>query len=155
MIASGHGIGRRASGSGPRPALGFTLTELLIVVAIIAIVAAFALPNYTRQMQRTRRADALDAVLQIAAEQEKRYIDSNTYASDVADLGFTPATSANGYYTLETAVTDGGAGFTVTATAASDGPQTRDTPCQVFTYDHTGRRGASDGTDDTTDECWR
>ncbi len=135
---------------------GFTLTEMLVVVAIIAIVAALALPNYTKQMQRTRRTDAQDALLQVAAEQEKFFIDRNTYTSNLAELGFgDPAVSASGYYELAVELPEDTDGFTVTATPVSGGPQTGDTTCTQLSYDHTGRRAATDGSEDTTGQCWR
>jgi type IV pilus assembly protein PilE len=132
---------------------GFTLTELVIVVAIIAIIAAFAFPNYTRQLQRSRRIDAVDALLQIAGEQEKFFLRANTYTDSLADLGFEPAVTANGYYSLSLTQTDDG----WTATAVPNGsPQDTDTTCVSFSFDQEGRKRAVDDEDaDTTDLCWR
>ncbi|MEO0423922.1 MAG: type IV pilin protein [Pseudomonadota bacterium] len=139
----------------PQATAGFTLTEMLIVVAIITIIAAFALPNYGKQMERTRRTDAQDALLQIAAEQEKFYIDNNTYTATLSQLGFPDEVSSNGYYALAATVPDAGDSYTITATPVAGGAQANDTLCTSLSYDHTGRRTATDGSNDTTAECWR
>ncbi|MEM9386118.1 MAG: type IV pilin protein [Pseudomonadota bacterium] len=148
-----------ASWSSPRSAVGFTLTELLIVVAIITIIAAFALPNYGKQMERARRTDAQDALLQLAAEQEKFFIDNNTYTGNLTTLGYPSGVSSNGYYTLGASIDDGPDTYTITAIPIAGGAQANDTPCGFFSYDHTGRRFAADGdgegANDTTDQCWR
>lgn len=136
------------------PATGFSLTEMLIVVTIIGIIAAFALPNFTRQMQNTRRTDAVDSLIQVAAEQEKFYIDNNSYAADLAELGFASGKSGNGYYTLTLTADD--ETFTATAKPVSDGPQAEDKTCAEFTLTQEGQRSAeSQDGDDTTVDCWQ
>lgn len=83
---------------------GFTLIELMIVVAIIAIIAAFALPSYQRYGQRARRADGKEMLMRVAAAQERFYTNFNRYATDPltasTSLGLTSATSQRGYYTV-------------------------------------------------------
>ena len=130
---------------------GFTLTELMIVVAIVIILGVVAVPNYNRQVLRTHRTDAKAALLRIAAEQEKFFLQNNTYG-DIDDLG--NPTTDNGWYTL--AIPDADANtFTATATAAAGGPQVNDTLCVTFSLDAAGRRGAVDDANaDTTDDCW-
>jgi type IV pilus assembly protein PilE len=58
---------------------GFTLIEMMVVVAIIAILAAIAYPSYTEQVARGRRADAKAALLETAQWMERRYTMNNTY----------------------------------------------------------------------------
>jgi type IV pilus assembly protein PilE len=132
---------------------GYTLTEVLIVIAIVAIIAAFAFPNYTQQLQRSRRTDAMEALLEIAGEQEKFYLRNNAYTDSLADLGFTKARSSAGFYALS--LTQSADGFTVTAT--TDGPpQAADLTCARFAYDEQGRKQAFSSTDDdTTARCWQ
>ncbi len=93
---------------------GFTLIELMIVVVIMGILAAFAYPNYTRYIVESRRSDAQIALTQLAAQEEKffsqcnSYIDTyNTAGSAVVDcngFGTYPTTSPEGYYTLTVTV---------------------------------------------------
>lgn len=93
---------------------GFTLIEMLIVVAIISILAGITYPNYTRYVERSLRTDAHAGLLQAAAELERCYSRQYTYA----DCSFTPS-SPDGNYTIT--ADDGGeddGGFLLTATTS-------------------------------------
>lgn len=71
---------------------GFTLVELLIVVAIVAILATIAYPSYQNHVTRTRYADAKVMLLEIMNEQRKFFSNNNTYTTDlIADLNYTDA----------------------------------------------------------------
>lgn len=63
---------------------GFTLVELMIVVVIIGVLAAIAYPSYSRYIQQTRRSDAQAALTQLAADQEKFFVDCNRYADVIS-----------------------------------------------------------------------
>jgi type IV pilus assembly protein PilE len=98
---------------------GITLIELLIVVVIVGILAAIAIPMYTGYMQRARRADAKTALEQLRAAQEMRRAERGSYAvtADIVALRTTwgaPAATI-GDYTITMAATT--ATFTGTATA--------------------------------------
>jgi type IV pilus assembly protein PilE len=128
-----------------RKAKGVTLIEVMIVVVIVAILASIAIPAYGRYVLRAQRSDAMSALLRVAANQEKFYLQNNTYADDAASVG--GATSEKGWYTIEV---DGDEnGFTATATPVAGSPQAKDTECTSFTINETGQRGASNTT------CWR
>ena len=97
---------------------GFTLIELMIVVAILAVITAIAYPSYMKSVQKSRRAEGKALVLDAANRQERRFADTtpNAYATNMTNLGYAanPAISENGYYSLASTTTNG---FTLTATA--------------------------------------
>jgi type IV pilus assembly protein PilE len=125
---------------------GFTLIELMIVVAVIAILAAIAYPSYQNYVRQARRADAHEALMRIQLEQEKRRANQSAYTNNLADLNLT-ATSSDGYYNLAITASSG-IGFTATATGI--GPQTSDTGCTVLTL-----TVAAAGITRTPANCWR
>ena len=83
-----------------RPAAGFTLIELMIVVAVVAILAAIAYPAYTDSIRKGRRAEARTALLNLLQQQERYMTQLSTYAAFAAGtpgaLPFKPYSSAEG-----------------------------------------------------------
>ena len=67
---------------------GITLIELMIVVVIVSILAAFAFPNYQEFSARAKRNEAKAALLRIATNQERFYLNNNTFTQDLTALGF-------------------------------------------------------------------
>ncbi|HJR13681.1 MAG TPA: type IV pilin protein [Rhodanobacteraceae bacterium] len=120
---------------------GFTLIELMIVVAIIAILAAIAVPWWGRYTYRARRADGQNLLMHIAQAEERYYTDYNYYPLSAGSLGYagTP-TSEHGYYTVTLAASPAAsAGQGYVATAAPKGPQTNDV-CGPLSIDSTGQK---------------
>jgi type IV pilus assembly protein PilE len=70
---------------------GFTLIELMIVVAIITILAAVGYPSYTQYVMRSHRQAAKNASFQIADRQEQFFLDNRRYALNLTELGFPSA----------------------------------------------------------------
>ena len=70
---------------------GITLLELMIVVVIVGILAAIAYPNYRDFTARAKRNEAKAALLKIATNQERFYLNNNTYTTDMTNLGFSGA----------------------------------------------------------------
>jgi type IV pilus assembly protein PilE len=82
---------------------GFTLTELLIVIVIVGVLAAIAIPVYTNYMQRARRADGKTALEQLRAAQEMCRGEKGSYSTDLVALRTTWGVPANpvGDYNLQ------------------------------------------------------
>lgn len=133
--------------------LGVTLIELMIVVVIIGILAAIGYPSYRAYMQRTHRSEAKSALLQLQTDQERHYLENNTYTSTITDLGsFDDAYTENGIYELEITSADA-QGFEARATpsATGDVDMSDDDECTEFTITSEGERGASP---DPNGKCW-
>jgi type IV pilus assembly protein PilE len=92
---------RAATGS--RKAAGFSLIELLIVMAIISIIAAIALPAYLKQIARGQRTSGQNFIMDLAQRDEQFFLDNKAYATTMAQLGYAalPAEVAP-YYQLPT-----------------------------------------------------
>ena len=122
---------------------GFTLIEIMITVAILAIVAAVAIPSYTSYVDRGKRAEARTALLDIAARQERYYSNNRQYANALSKLRMSGAKSENGYYTLSVALGASGTAsgsntqtFRATATPAG----WTDDKCGDLGIDETGAK---------------
>ena len=137
---------------------GFTLIELMVVVAILAIIAAVGYPSYIKSAMKGRRADAKAAITQASQALERCYTQYGVYNSancaEVTTL--TSGTlSPQKLYTINFAVAtdDTPTFFEVTATAVSTGPQAKDTGCTSMALDSTGKQTSGGNTSDTG-SCW-
>lgn len=134
---------------------GFTLIELMIAVAVLAIIVGIAYPSYLEQIRKTRRSDAKIALLNLAQTMERNYTEANRYDQDSAGNTFTlpyteaPKDEATKYYDL-TLQSVSSSAFTLQATPK--GAQAGDTKCTSFTLTHTGAKNAT-GSDAAN--CWR
>ena len=130
--------------------LGFTIIEVLIVVAILGILAAIAIPAVTKYVTDARRADGKTALLAAAQTMERFYTNNYTYANATI-----PATSGEGYYNLTLTAANATA-FTIEAKPVSGGKMASDTLCETLSINHLGQRQAFNSADvDKTAECWR
>lgn len=127
---------------------GFTLIELMITVAIVGIIAAIALPNYTEYVKRASRAEAVASLLDAANKQEQFFVDNREYTNKVSDLGISEKTE-NGHFKLVVTVNNNT--FTITASPIA-GPVKGDADCTELSITDTGLKGAKGAKD--TEYCW-
>ncbi len=94
---------------------GFTLIELLVVVLIIGILAAMAMPQYFKAVERSRMSEAVTLLANVAQAQQRKYLQINKYATAYTGLDVAPKGASGAiYYTKGCATTgDGGNGFKV------------------------------------------
>jgi type IV pilus assembly protein PilE len=126
-------------------AKGFTIIELLIVMGIVAILAAVAVPNYRKYVLQGFRTEGRNMLLDVAARQERfRY--NGPYATNISKLGLpTPYESENKKYRLEMVATD----LTYTLTAIPQRNQEQDA-CGFLTLDNLQQKTSQK----VAPKCW-
>jgi len=154
-----------------RPA-GFTLVELMVVVAIATLLLAVAVPSYISYIRQSRRTEARTAVLDLAGREE-RFFSTNgaAYSSTPGQLGYAAfgVPIGSGYYQLTLCVPAAGncvanlnmpsppaaPSYTVVATPVAGQSQVNDTQCGAFAVDSVGQQYAitSAGASNTA-YCW-
>ena len=127
---------------------GVTLMELMIVVVIVGILAAISYPNYREFVTRAKRTEARAALLKIATNQEKHYLQNNIFTKDLTVLGFN----------VDPYITDSGT-FSVSITSADASNFTAEADyipvdaeadkCNLFKIDARGQK-----TSDPYTDCW-
>jgi type IV pilus assembly protein PilE len=128
---------------------GFTLIELMIVVAVVGILAAIAYPSYIDYVRKSKRSDAMAGLLRVQLEQEKYRASSLAYASGLTALGYgaDQVQTPEGVYLMEVTAASV-AGFVVEAVPQDD--QTNDT-CGTFAI---GVDGPYTAGSYASRECW-
>jgi type IV pilus assembly protein PilE len=148
---------------------GFTLMELMIVVAIVGILASIAIPSYQESVRKSRRAEARAQLLEVAQYMQRFYSQNDSFATSKdgtavsipGDLEMVPRTAASGAqsYTISftepaaSASNPGLASFKVQAVRRSGSPVDGD-KCGDFTLENTGVRGVLNATE-TAADCWK
>lgn len=130
---------------------GVTLLELMMVVTVLGILAAIAVPSYRQYLLRANRTDAKSSLMQLQAAQEKFYLQNNEYTDKILDapptgLGLED-TTAHGFYKLRVELVKVGEvdaqGFKAYATPISGQGQSGDKKCDEFSIDDAGKKEAS------------
>ncbi|MGR8980546.1 MAG: type IV pilin protein [Gammaproteobacteria bacterium] len=154
---------------------GFTLLELMIVVAIVGILAAIAYPSYKEYVMKSRRSDAKAGLLALQLAQEKFRTTCIQYATKINTTTSTctgaiskaadgnhdlvnPTSSPDGYYTLSISplpATDDEASIKYTLTATAVGIQVNDTNCKTFSIDQDGNKTSINSSNTESTGCWK
>lgn len=128
---------------------GFTLIELMIAVAVVALLAAIALPSYNESVRKSRRAQAKADIVEYAQQAERRFTVNNAYTGFDAGLATQSPREAGSpaRYNLNYAVTP----TTFTITAVPVGSQASDR-CGTLSIDQAGRKTKTGSASQS--ECW-
>lgn len=156
----------------PAAVRGFTLTELLIVIAMIGVLATIAMPSYTLQIARSNRSVAQKELMQLVSAQEVRFLRARGYGNTLDQVLRTATANSLDYYVnargRPTTLAAGDAIFIITLeragtparytgfSAVAVGRQlTRDKTCVRYDIQSSGQRTAVDSSgSDTASKCW-
>lgn len=135
---------------------GFTLIELMIVIAIIGILAAVAYPSYVEYVVKGKRSAAASFIMSLANRQEQFMLDARRYATSATELGYAAASvpkEVGENYDIAVVADNGATPPTYTVTAQPKGAQaSRDTKCGSLTINQAGTK--SIGGTGTVAACW-
>ncbi|MBC5781658.1 type IV pilin protein [Ramlibacter sp. USB13] len=123
---------------------GFTLIELMIAVAIVAILTSVAYPSYTQHVRKSHRAEAQSHLMALASRQQQYLLDTRAYAADVGALNVPAPGSVSAHYNVTLAL-GAGTAPTFTLSAAPLGSQAAD-KCGTLSIDNAGVK--------TPGNCW-
>ena len=134
---------------------GLTLIEMLVVVVVIGILSAVAFPSYRQYSLRAHRTEAKTALLRVAENQARFYLQNNTYTNDLTALGFPGGLTEKALYTLAVPAADANA-FQATAVPTIGGglngvDMHADVDCTQFRITS---QGAKTATPDPDTRCW-
>ncbi len=126
---------------------GFTLIELMVVIAVIGILAAIAWPNYQDYLLKSRRAQAQSDMLKIQLGLEKWRANNSTYTATLANVGFVDGNPYYDYAVTGAAAGDPPTGSIYVIRATAQGAQAEDSSCTPLTLNQSNARGPAG--------CWK
>lgn len=126
---------------------GFTLIELMMVIAVIGILAAIAWPNYQDYLIKSRRAQAQSDMLKIQLGLEKWRANNSTYTATLSDIDFTDSNDYYNYAVTGALASDPPTGSIYVIRATAQGAQTADSGCTPLTLNQSNSKGPAG--------CWK
>lgn len=136
---------------------GFTLIELMIVVAIVGILAGIGYPSYSAYIQNTHRNDAKAGLSKLMLLQEQFYLDNDQYATSLtsgANNALTGWANTSQYYKFTLDPSSSTSSYTAIATVNASSSQATDSNCHTFTINGTGAKASANATKAETTDCW-
>jgi type IV pilus assembly protein PilE len=154
--------GKTREGPPPRAFAGFTAFEVLTALVVVGVLAAIAIPSWRSHLLKTRRGDAIAALIAVQKAQDQYFGRHARYAVATQLAVASPGglglgeTSAHGYYGISLQTSADGLDYRATARALAREGQSVDARCAEFTIDHNGQRRATDAAGaDRSADCWR
>lgn len=148
---------------------GFTFIELMVVLALVGLLAAIAIPSYQESMRKSRRTEVCAQLMEVAQYLQRFYSHNDSFATTKAgaaatipsELAKVPRNAAPGSQSYDIsfatpaagAINPGLASFKIQAVRRAGGPMDGD-KCGDFTLENTGARNVLKATD-TAANCWR
>jgi type IV pilus assembly protein PilE len=163
-------LARRLRRASPAMQTGFTLVELMIVCAVIAVLAAIAYPSYTGQMLKAQRSEGKAALMRAAQLLERSFTQNGAYPSGAGALATlyggglgaavysnpdNPLSATMGKFLIEYVPDAGAAPVQFVLRATPQASSLTDSDCPTFGMDSRGRRLVSDAVPTAASRCWR
>ncbi len=142
--------------------LGFTLIELMVVIAIVAILVMIAMPGYEAYIRKTKRSLGKGELLAVQARQEQFFADNKQYATDLSNLGYGSSPYAINSDGVEVDVTAADRIYVIqlssatttafTLNAVPQLKQAKDTECATLSITNTSVKSISGS--GSSSNCW-
>lgn len=132
---------------------GFTLIEVMMAVAILAVLAAIAIPNYSQYVVRSKLTDAANTLADVRVKMEQHYQDNRNYGSTGTNCGFTMPVSQ--YFSITCETSNSAQNYTVTASSRT-GKGLGAASAYTYTIDHLNNKATTSfkGVSQSGKSCW-